>query len=311
MSGGPLRPVTDGFGVKKKRVGLYLIGGASCGMIEKSVALQEMRKALLTEGQGKRSMGSIHNKTHRTTRTLKQKILGTGRTAIRRRRAYSIKGTFQVLAGVGVGLILLTIVMVLPWRWFALPTSTFMLREHLRNDKPIHYQWVPWDRISPYLAIAVVAAEDQKFPVHHGFDFESIAQALDETKGRRRGASTISQQVAKNIFLWPGRSYIRKGLEAYFTVLIESLWPKRRILEIYLNVAEFGPETFGVGAASRRYFAKSAASLSLWDASLLAAVLPSPKKMSAEQPSDYVRGRAWEIRTWVHQLGGARYLAGM
>lgn len=244
-----------------------------------------------------------------TTRTLKRKIWGTGRTTTSRHRASAFKRTIQLLAGVAVGLILLSIAMVLPWRWFALPTSTFMLREQLLNDHPIHYRWVSWDRISPHLAIAVVAAEDQKFPIHHGFDFESIAQALDEEKGRRRGASTISQQVAKNLFLWPGRSYVRKGLEAYFTILIETLWPKRRILEIYLNVAEFGPGTFGVGAASRRYFAKSPDQLSLWEASLLAAVLPNPKKMSAARPSAYVRGRAWEIRTWVRQLGGPRYLA--
>jgi len=263
-------------------------------------------------------MGTTHNTTRRTTRrkiattqTLKRKILGTGRTAIRRRRVSILKRAFVVLAGLGVGLILLSIMVVLPWRWLAPPTSTFMLRAQLIHDNPVHYRWVSWDRISPHLAIAVVAAEDQKFPVHHGFDFESIAQALDERKGRRRGASTISQQVAKNLFLWPGRSYVRKGLEAYFTVLIETLWSKRRILEIYLNVAEFGPETFGVGAASQRYFDKSPEKLSLWEASLLAAVLPNPKKMSAERPSDYVRGRASEIRTWVHQLGGAGYLAGM
>jgi monofunctional biosynthetic peptidoglycan transglycosylase len=220
-----------------------------------------------------------------------------------------VQQVFQVMAGAGLALILLTLVMVLPWRWFAPPTSAFMLRERLWSDHPVHYQWTPWDRISPYLAIAIVAAEDQKFPFHHGFDFDSIAQALEEKNRPRRGASTISQQVAKNLFLWPGRSYIRKGLEAYLTLLIESFWPKRRILEIYLNVAEFGPGTFGAEAASREFFAKPASGLSLWEASLLAAVLPSPKRMSAGRPSDYVQGRAWEIRTWVHQLGGARYLA--
>lgn len=262
-------------------------------------------------------MGKTRNTTGRstrrkiaTTRTLKRKISETGGTERRNKhRASGLRRMLQVLAGTCVGLILLSIAMVLPWRWFAPPTSTFMLRERLLHDNPVHYRWVPWERISSHLAIAVVAAEDQKFPSHHGFDFESIAQALDANKGRRRGASTISQQVAKNIFLWPGRSYVRKGLEAYFTILIETLWPKRRILEIYLNVAEFGPGTFGVGVASRRYFAKSPGKLSLWDASLLAAVLPSPKKMSAERPSAYVRGRAWEIRAWVGKLGGARYLA--
>ena len=218
---------------------------------------------------------------------------------------------FRILAGVGVTFLLLTILMVLPWRWLAPPTSAFMLREQVVNDNAIHYRWVSWDRISPHLAIAVVASEDQKFPVHHGFDFESILQALEEKKNRRRGASTISQQVAKNLFLWPGRSYVRKGLEAYLTLLIETLWPKRRILEMYLNVAEFGPGMFGAEAASRRFFRKPASRLSLREASLMAAVLPNPKKMSAGRPSAYVIGRAWEIRTWVRKLGGARYLSGL
>lgn len=218
---------------------------------------------------------------------------------------------FRILAGVGVTFLLLTILMVLPWRWLAPPTSAFMLREQVVNDNAIHYRWVSWDRISPHLAIAVVASEDQKFPVHHGFDFESILQALEEKKNRRRGASTISQQVAKNLFLWPGRSYVRKGLEAYLTLLIETLWPKRRILEMYLNVAEFGPAMFGAEATSRRLFHKPASRLSLREASLMAAVLPNPKKMSAGRPSAYVIGRAWEIRTWVRKLGGARYLSGL
>jgi monofunctional glycosyltransferase len=249
---------------------------------------------------------STTRRTHRreiaTTRTLRRKIPGSGRTS-------PVKKTFQVLIGAGVVLILLSILLVLPWRWFAPPTSAFMLRETFLRDNAVRYQWVSWKAISSHLAIAVVAAEDQKFPVHYGFDFESIAKALDETRGRRRGASTISQQVAKNLFLWPGRSYARKGLEAYFTLLIETCWSKRRILEIYLNVAEFGPGIFGAEAASRRYFTKPAQRLSLWEASLLAAVLPSPKKMSARRPSAYVRGRAYEIRTWVRKLGGTRYLA--
>lgn len=214
-------------------------------------------------------------------------------------------------AGVGLALMLASIAMVLPWRWFPPPTSAFMLRERLLNDTPVNYRWASWEGISPHLAIAVVAAEDQKFPTHHGFDFESIAQALEERNGPRRGASTISQQVAKNMFLWPGRSYLRKGLEAYLTLLIESLWPKRRILEIYLNVAEFGPGTYGAEAAGRHFFAKPASRLSLAEASLLAAVLPSPKRMSPGQPSDYVLNRAREIRKWVIQLGGQRYLAGI
>ena len=224
------------------------------------------------------------------------------------RRVAIVKKALQGLLAAGMALVLLTVAMVLPWRWFAPPTSAFMLRERLLNDQPVDYRWASWDRLEPHLAIAVVAAEDQKFPFHHGFDFQSIVQALEEKGGSRRGASTISQQVAKNLFLWPGRSYVRKGIEAYLTLLIEALWPKRRILEIYLNVAEFGPGIFGAEAASRKFFSKPASRLSLGEAALLATVLPSPKRMSLRRPSDYMRTRAREIRTWVHQLGGTHYL---
>jgi monofunctional biosynthetic peptidoglycan transglycosylase len=157
----------------------------------------------------------------------------------------------------------------------------------------------------------VVAAEDQKFPSHHGFDFESISKAIRDRFSRPRGASTISQQVAKNLFLWRERSLLRKGLEAYLTVLIESLWPKRRVLEVYLNVAEFGPGIFGAGAASELLLGKPATQLTLDDAALLAAVLPSPRRMSPRHPSQYVRKRAVEIEEAVRSLGGARYLAGL
>ena len=139
----------------------------------------------------------------------------------------------------------------------------------------------------------MIAAEDQNFPAHYGFDLKSINDALaDRERGRRvRGASTISQQVAKNLFLWPEQSWLRKGLEAYFTVLIETLWPKQRILEVYLNIAEFGRGVFGVGAAAEVYFHKRAARLNVYDAALLAAVLPSPKRMRVNAPSSYVRSR--------------------
>lgn len=245
-----------------------------------------------------------------TVKSLRRTIRNIGRTAVRR-QAIRSKRIFTILAAAAAVVFLFTIAMVLPWRWLAPPSSAFMLREQIVNDNVIHYRWVPWDRISPHLAIAVVASEDQKFPLHHGFDFESILQAMEEKKSRRRGASTISQQVAKNLFLWPGRSYVRKGLEAYFTILIETLWTKRRILEMYLNVAEFGPGTFGAESASRRFFHKPASRLSLREASLMAAVLPNPKKMSAGRPSAYVAGRAWEIRAWVRKLGGSRYLSGL
>lgn len=197
-------------------------------------------------------------------------------------------------------------------RWMAVPTSAFMLRASLKGHH-IAFHWVDRRQISQSLPISVVAAEDQNFPSHHGFDFKAIAEALDENKyrARPRGASTISQQVAKNLFLWPGRSWLRKGLEAYLTVWIELLWPKRRILEVYLNIAEFGPDVFGVGAASQIYFNVPPLQLNDQQAALLAAVLPSPRRMDLRHPSPYLLQRAAEIRYQVSLLGGPAYLSGL
>ena len=207
----------------------------------------------------------------------------------------------------------LTILMVLPWRWVPPPTTAFMLQEHTLGEGTVHYQWVPWDGISSHLPIAAVAAEDQKFPDHFGFDFDEIGKALERNRsgGRLRGASTITQQVAKNLYLWPGQNLVRKGLEAYFTLAIELLWPKRRILEVYLNVAEFGPGVFGAVAASRHAFGREPAELTPHQAATLIAVLPSPKRMSAAAPSEYVMRRTGEIEAAVAQLGGATYLRGL
>jgi monofunctional biosynthetic peptidoglycan transglycosylase len=166
-----------------------------------------------------------------------------------------------------------------------------------RSTPEQRHDWVPWSRISPHAAVAVIAAEDQKFLLHDGFDFEAIEKAVDDAgRGKRlRGASTISQQVAKNLFLWPGQSWVRKGLEAWFTVWIEFLWPKRRILEVYLNSAQFGRGIWGVQAASRQYFGKDAARLTQPEAALLAAVLPSPTRYRVVNPGPYVRQR----QTWI------------
>ncbi|HSQ69423.1 MAG TPA: monofunctional biosynthetic peptidoglycan transglycosylase [Steroidobacteraceae bacterium] len=209
-----------------------------------------------------------------------------------------------------------TIAVVVALRFVDPPTTAFKLQSRiaaLAEEPPGYrfgYQWRDWDSISREAALAVVAAEDQKFPVHHGFDFEQIDRALaDRERGRRvRGASTISQQVAKNLFLWPGRSLFRKGLEAGLTVLIELAWSKRRILEVYLNVAEFGPGTYGVQAASRRYFGKDAAALSRAESALLAAVLPAPRRYSVSSPSRYVRHRQDWIERQMSALGGTHYL---
>jgi len=212
--------------------------------------------------------------------------------------------------------IALTWLCVLALRFVPPPTSAFMLERRLaasahgERDFAIRYQWIPFHKVSPDLPIALVAGEDQKFPTHHGFDLKAIADALDEAdEGERlRGASTISQQTAKNLFLWGGRSFVRKGLEAYFTVLLELTWPKRRILEVYLNIAEFGDGIYGAEAAAQAYFRKSAAQLTGHESALLASVLPNPKKLHADRPSAYVAHHAEWIERQVHQLGGPAYL---
>jgi monofunctional biosynthetic peptidoglycan transglycosylase len=163
----------------------------------------------------------------------------------------------------------------------------------------LRYDWVPTRRISPALRRAVVASEDQRFFEHRGFDWRSMQSAVGAwwDGERLRGASTISQQVAKNLFLWPGRSFLRKGLEAWLTLWIEVLWPKQRILEVYLNVVELGDGVFGAEAAARRYFGRSAAGLAAHEAALLAAMLPSPRRASVANPSRALRERQlWILR---------------
>ena len=174
----------------------------------------------------------------------------------------------------------------------------------------LHQRWTPLEHVSPQLPVALVAAEDQKFPLHHGFDVEAIQDALEDAEDgeRLRGASTISQQTAKNLFLWNGRSFVRKGFEAYFTVLLEVVWSKRRIIEVYLNVAEFGDGIYGVAAASEAFFHKSPGALTAREAALLAAVLPNPKRYHVDKPSPYVLRRAAWIERQVRQLGGPDYV---
>jgi monofunctional biosynthetic peptidoglycan transglycosylase len=156
------------------------------------------------------------------------------------------------------------------------------------------------------MGVAVIAGEDQNFPDHFGFDWKAIEKAVEhnESSRRKRGASTVSMQTAKNLFLWESRSWLRKGFEAYFTLLLESTWPKKRILEVYLNIVEFGDGIYGVEAASRAYFGKAAKRLTPSEAALLAAVLPNPHKYRANAPSEYVRGRQEWILGQMRQLGG-------
>ena len=174
-----------------------------------------------------------------------------------------------------------------------------------------HSDWGSMDEISPWMGLAVIAAEDQKFPEHWGFDVSAIEKALahnERNENRIRGASTLSQQTAKNLFLWDGRSWVRKGLEAGLTLGMETVWSKKRILTVYLNIAEFGDGVFGVEAAAQRYFHKPASRLSLSEAALLAAVLPNPLRFKANAPSGYVRSRqAWIMRQ-MRQLGGESFM---
>jgi monofunctional glycosyltransferase len=209
-----------------------------------------------------------------------------------------------------------SVVSVVLLRWIDPPYSAFMAEAQIAawmsrdSTYVLRHTWVDLTQISPNLPLAVVASEDQKFPEHWGFDVEAIEKAyeLNQHSHRVRGASTISQQVAKNLFLWSDRSYLRKGLEAYFTVLIEGCWPKRRILEVYLNIAEFGYGTYGAEAAAQRFFHKPAARLTRSDAAVLAAVLPNPRRYSASAPSRFVEQRREWILQQMQALGGPEML---
>ena len=209
-----------------------------------------------------------------------------------------------------------SVVIVFLLKWLNPVTSSIMIQRQVealitfKEKKMVLYEWFNYDNISKEMALAVVAAEDQNFPDHFGFDFKQIEKALEQyDRGRRlRGASTITQQVAKNLFLWEGRSFIRKGLEAYFTVLIELLWSKERILEVYLNIVEMGDMIFGVGAASQIYFKKLPAKLTGYQAALLTATIPNPIRFSVKRPSTYVLRRQNWILAQMRLLGGTGYI---
>ena len=200
------------------------------------------------------------------------------------------------LAVIFTGLLALGVAVTLPLRWFDPTTTAFMLQDESGRD-PLLHEWQDWEQLGGAAALAVIAAEDQRFDRHFGLDLDSIRDSIETAQdgGRMRGASTISQQVAKNLYLWPGRNLARKGLEAYFTLLLEACLSKKRILEIYLNIAEFGPGIYGVAAASRYYFGKPPSRLYDAEAALLAAVLPNPRRFRVDEPSDYVRER----QSWI------------
>ena len=203
----------------------------------------------------------------------------------------------------------LSALIVLLLRFVPPPTTSFMIQTAFRNGL-YAYRWQPYEQISPDMALAAIAAEDQRFPAHSGFDIDAINAAIRdaESGANLRGASTITQQVAKNLFLWPGGGFVRKGIEAWLTVLIELFWDKQRILEVYLNVAQFSDRTFGVEAASQQFFQISAQDLTAQEAALLAAVLPGPELYSIDAPSWEVLDRQGWILSQMNQLGGEAYL---
>ena len=233
-----------------------------------------------------------------------------------RRRNGLLRRLARRLLLLAIGAAACAVLMVVMLRWINPPTSAFMLGARLdaliagEHDYANHYQWVDLERISPQAALAVIAAEDQQFPFHSGFDYKSIREAVRHNAVSRhiRGASTISQQVAKNLFLWSGRSLLRKGLEASFTLLIEWCWPKERILEMYLNIAEFGRGIYGVQAAAQHFYHKDARRLNRADSALLAAVLPNPRRFRVEAPSRLVLTHRDWIAQQMTELGGTSYL---
>ena len=206
---------------------------------------------------------------------------------------------------------IISISSVILFRWVPVPVTPFMLTRCIEQkwdgkEMKLKKDWVSIDEISKYLQLAVVCSEDQNFIKHNGFDFDAIERAIDynKTHNRKRGASTISQQTAKNVFLWQGRSWFRKGLEVYFTFLIETFWSKERIMEVYLNVIEFGDGIYGAEAASQEFYKRMANDISKEQAALLAAVLPNPRKFSAKNPGPYMQSRQQWVLNQMCLWGG-------
>lgn len=220
----------------------------------------------------------------------------TGTSLKRRLRKAVIVAVLVVLAGPPLGVVFFRVVP---------PLLTPLMVIRLFEGEGLDKDWTTLEDISPHLRAAIIAGEDNLFCEHFGFDLESLQDAVEDwaSGDRLRGASTLSMQTSKNLLLWPGRSLLRKGFEAYTTVWLEMLWPKTRIAEVYLNIAEWGPGLYGAEAAARHHFGVPAAKLSRNQAALLAAVLPNPRAWSAGKPSDYIRKRARTLRLRMKQLG--------
>ncbi len=231
-----------------------------------------------------------------------------------------IRALLKLIVKLSVFSLILFLLVLLLFRWVPIPTSAFIYHQNSLAKKspriyePARYTWVSLDKISPNLAMAVIAAEDQRFAKHWGVDTVEIKQALEDSRkeGKTpRGASTITQQVAKNLFLWNGRSYSRKFLELALSFALELVWSKERILEVYLNIAQFGDAIFGAQEASQRLFDKQPSELTIEEAAMLAAILPKPAISNVNDPRPHVRKKQQWILKQMKQLGGTNYLRGL
>ena len=216
-----------------------------------------------------------------------------------------MKKAARIIVIAMLALFVSSIAITILYKYIPVPATPLMLARHIGEGTPINYKWTPLEEMSPTLPLAVVASEDNLFTTHHGFDFEQIRRAQEEAaKGKRlRGASTISQQTAKNVFLWNGRSWLRKGLEAYFTLLIETIWGKRRIMEVYLNCIEMGDGIYGAAAVAEKNFKKHPSKLTRAECALIAATLPSPRTYSSRKPSKYMLRRQKAILKNMTNIG--------
>lgn len=236
-------------------------------------------------------------------------------TNFKKKKSTKVK-VVKFLAAALISFIYISFLSVLLLKWFNPPTTSFILQRHMEaywndnSDFKIKYDWASWDQISPYVKVAAITSEDQRYAEHWGLDLNAIEKAIDEhRKGESlRGASTITQQTAKNLFLWPGQSFIRKGIEAYFALLMEALLSKKRILEIYLNIAEFGNGVYGVKAAAQTYFNTHPDNLNMMQSALMVTALPSPRRYNLADPSPYMISRRNWILQYMFYLGNTEYL---
>ena len=260
----------------------------------------------LRRPRGKPGRAGLRGGAGDTVKVKSRSRFKTNRSPYRKKKRV---GLLRWLFRLVVFVCLLSALPMLALRFIDPPTSMFIELNKAKNNRDIQRQWVDLENVSAYFPVAVIASEDQQFPHHFGFDLKQIQLVLENSEnGFERGASTLSQQTVKNLFLWPGRSLLRKGIEAWLTVWLELIVPKKRILELYINFAQFGTSVFGVGAASQYYFGVDAAALTSRQSALIAAVLPTPSRSNPNKPSDYLKERAAFIEDQMPRIGGRRLI---